>query len=86
MIGYVDFDYGVTTPQGVRFEASGYADAQDWRDDFCVTRIYFQANPEVDLTRFLNEETIATIEVGVERKLAADEFERKLGLLCREEV
>ena len=86
MIGYVEYDYGATTPQGVRFEASGYADANDWRDDFCITRIYFQANPEIDLTRFLNEETIAIIEVEVELKLAADEFERKLGLLCREEV
>ena len=76
--GYVDFDYGVTTPQGVRFEASGYADARDWREDYCVTRIYFQANPETDLTRFLTEETVATIEVAVERKLTEDEAERRL--------
>jgi len=78
MIGYVNFDYGVTTPQGVRFEVGGYADAQDWRKDFCVTGIYFQASPEIDLTRFLNEETIATIEVGVEKRLAEDEAERRL--------
>jgi len=78
MIGYVNFDYGVKTPRGIRFEGSGYADARDWREDYCVTRIYFQANPEIDLTRFLNEETIATIEVAVEKRLAEDEAERRL--------
>jgi len=78
MIGYVNFDYGVKTPQGIQFEAAGYADARDWREEYCVTRIYFQANPEIDLTRYLNEETIATIEVAVEKKLAEDEVERRL--------
>ena len=78
MNGYVDFDYGVKTPRGIRFEASGYVEARDWREDYCITRIYFQANPEIDLTRYLNEETIATIEVAVEKKLAEDEAERRL--------
>ena len=78
MNGYVDFDYGVKTPRGIRFEASGYADARDWREDYCITRIYFQANPEIDLSNFLNEETIAIIEVAVEKRLAEDEAERRL--------
>ena len=95
IIGYIDFDYGVeirgeltgrSSASTVRFEASGYADAQDWRADFCITRIYFQASPEIDLTRFLNEETIATIEVAVEKRLAEDEAERKLAPVHEEVI
>ena len=78
MIGYVNFDYGVKTPRGIQFEASGYADMNDWRADYCVTRIYVQANPDVDLAPFLNEEAIAIIEVAVEKRLAEDEAERRL--------
>ena len=78
MIGYINFDYGVKTPRGIQFEASGYADATDWREDYCITRIYVQANPDVDLAPFLNEEAIAIIEVAVEKKLAEDEAERRL--------
>ena len=87
MNDYVDFDYGVeiqgeligqSSESTVRFEASGFTNARDWREDFCITRIYFQTNPEFDLTQFLNEETIATIEVAVEKKLAEDEAERRL--------
>jgi len=78
MIGYINFDYGVKTPRGIQFEAAGYADARDWREDYCITRIYVQANPEVDLAPFLNEEAIAIIEVAVEKRLAEDEAERRL--------
>ena len=67
--------------RGVRFEAEGYVETRDGENEVYVERVYVH-NIWVDVKPFLNEETIATIEVSVEENVEAlwgdQYFERKL--------